>query len=89
MELKVNNYTVLASLRRWEEWTTQKNDNGDIIIYQLANEQDDVSGEKIEEWTFTGVNSETGEEYYTDDKTFPSFYKLEKYLNSLPRGEDA
>jgi hypothetical protein len=84
MALKINGYTIIASLRAWQEWEVEKDDDG-IRLDWLVNQQDDVSSNKIEEWTFNGLSEDM--EYCTGDYNFDTFEELKAYLSQLPKGE--
>lgn len=81
--LKINGYTIIASLQAWQEWEVELDEDGTPRLHWLINEQDDVSGNKIEEWTFQGG------EFYSDDFTFYTFAEVKAYCEKLPRAVEA
>lgn len=77
-QLKINGYLVIASIRRWEEWTIDKDKDGSLHFAYPRNEQDQLDIENVEEWTFEGGG------YYIDDKTFKTIEELKRFLKTLP-----
>lgn len=82
-ELNINGYTVIASLQAWQEWTVELDENNRPRLHWCLNQQDDVSGNKIEEWTFEGGFISTG------DYNFETFDECVKFIKGLdPVKED-
>lgn len=77
-KLKINGYLVIAIIRRWEEWTIDKDKDGSLYFAYVRNEQDQLDIEDVEEWTFEGGG------YYSDDRTFKTLEELERFLKVLP-----
>lgn len=80
-DLKINGYTVIASIRKWEEYTVWRDEYGDVRPLYFRNGQDDIGGNEIEEWTFEGG------EYSIDEYAFPTFEELEQFINTLEPAE--
>lgn len=77
-DLKINGYTIIASIRRWEEYTVTREGDGYIRLNFFRSGQDELDASNIEEWTFEGGD------YNIDDNTFKTFEECEKFVKCLP-----